>query len=73
MTRLEFTTQAEAQAEADRIHAWMVANDTAYAASVYAGHTTKWADPIQDYDDDGNVIGTKWCVPVSARCAGALE
>ena len=73
MSRLQFNTQAEAQAKADAIHDWLLANDQAYAASVYAGHTIKWADPVQDYDEDGNVIGTLWYVPVSARCAGALE
>jgi len=65
MSRLQFNTQAEAQAKADAIHNWMLANDTAYAASVLAGHTTKWADPI--HDEENNV----WLVPVSERCAGA--
>lgn len=72
MSRLYFPTRAEAQAKADDIHAWLIANDTAYAASVMAGHTTKWADPMQDVDDDGNVVGSMWYVPVSERCAGAL-
>lgn len=71
MSRLSFPTRAEAQAKADAIHDWMLANDTAYAASVMAGHTTKWADPMQDVDDDGNVVGSMWYVPVSERCAGA--
>ena len=71
MNRLSFPTRAEAQAKADAIHDWMLANDTAYAASVYAGHTVKWADAVQDYDENGKVIGSKWYVPVSERCAGA--
>ena len=68
MSRLEFNTQAEAQAKADAIHAWLLANDTAYAASVYAGNTVKWADAVQDVDESGKPI---WYVPVSSRCAGA--
>jgi len=71
MSRLEFNTQAEAQAQADAIHVWLLANDTAYAASVYSGHTVKWADPMQDTDESGNPVGSKWYVPVSERCAGA--
>ena len=71
MSRLEFNTRSEAQAKADAIHDWLLANDRAYAASVYAGFTEKWADPMQDRDENGTPIGTKWYVPVSERCAGA--
>lgn len=71
MNRLEFLTKSQAQAKCDAIHAWMISNNAEYAASVEAGQTVKWADPMQDVDDEGNAIGTKWYVPVSARCEGA--
>ena len=43
-------TEAEAQELADRCHAWLIANDSAYAASVAAGQTRQWAIPAQDED-----------------------
>ena len=43
--RMEYTTQAQAQAKADAIHAWMIANRPAYAASVSQGQTLRWAIP----------------------------
>lgn len=54
-------TEAEAQELADRCHAWLIANDPAYAASVAAGQTLQWAIPTQD-EDTG-----LWQVPVSER------
>ncbi len=59
-------TQAEAQELADRCHAYLIANDPAYAASVAAGHTLQWAIPTQD-EDTG-----LWSVPVSERVYGCL-
>jgi hypothetical protein len=70
--RLEFDTKAAAQSKADAIHAWLIANDAAYAASVASGQTLRWAIPRQDVDKDGNVIGTKWHIAVKGRCMGAL-
>lgn len=54
-------TQAEAQELADRCHAYLIANDPAYAASVAAGQTLQWAIPAQD-EDTG-----LWQVPVNER------
>lgn len=54
-------TQAEAQELADRCHAYLIANDPAYAASVEAGQTLQWAIPAQD-EDTG-----LWQVPVNER------
>lgn len=62
--KLYYTTQAEAQAKADSIHAWMVANVVAYAQSVEADQTLRWAIPAQD------VIG--WYIHIKERCHGAL-
>lgn len=59
-------TQAEAQELADRCHAWLIANDPAYAASVEAGHTLQWAIPTQ-----GEKTGL-WSVPVNERVFGCL-
>lgn len=61
-TRLEFSTEAEAQAYADKIHQDMIATDPAYAKSVATGGTTAWAIPYQ-------LSGSKmWCVNVKERC-----
>jgi len=70
--RLEFPKQSDAQALADRIHSWMLANDRNYAASVAAGHTTAWCIPYQVVDEAGKVINPAWCVNVKERCLGAL-
>lgn len=59
-------SQAAAQARADQIHAWMIANSTPYAASVAAGHTLRWAIPFQD--EQG-----KWAFHTKDRCQGALN
>jgi len=54
-------TQDEAQELADRCHAYLLANDPAYTASVEAGHTLQWAIPTQD-EESG-----LWQVPVNER------
>lgn len=54
-------TQAAAQELADRCHSYLLANDSAYAASVAVGQTLRWAIPAQD-EDTG-----LWTVPVSER------
>lgn len=59
-------TEAEAQELADRCHAYLIANDEAYAASVAAGQTRQWAIPAQD-EETG-----LWSVPVNERVRGAL-
>lgn len=69
--RLSYATQAAAQAKADAIHAWMMANDPAYIA-------TAWAKPYQDYvlnatGDKVSVSGTAWYVNVKERCLRALS
>jgi len=70
--RLTFTTQADAQARADSIHAQMIATDADYAASAAADQTVRWAIPYQDKDGAANVIGTNWYVTVSDRCRAVL-
>ncbi len=59
-------TEAAAQELADRIHEYLIANDEAYAASVWAGHTLHWAFPSQDKETG------LWSVPIEPRCIGAL-
>lgn len=59
-------TEAEAQELADRCHVWLIANDEAYAASVWAGHTLQWAIPAQD-EETG-----MWSVSISERVYGCL-
>ena len=59
-------TESSAQELADRIHEYMIANDEAYAASVWAGQTLQWAIPAKD-EETG-----MWSVPVEPRCIGAL-
>ena len=70
--RLTFSTQADAQARADSIHAQLIATDADYAASAAADQTVRWAIPYQDKDGAGNVIGTNWYVTVSSRCQQVL-
>lgn len=60
------TTEAEAQALADRCHEYLIVNDEAYAASAFASQTLQWAIPSHD-EETG-----LWSVPVELRCAGAL-
>jgi hypothetical protein len=45
MGALEFLTENDAKAKADAIHAWLIANNPAYAKSVAGGQTTAWARP----------------------------
>jgi hypothetical protein len=71
--RLEFATRGAAQLKADEIHAWMIANRTAYAKSVNAGKTTAWAIPYQDLDVNDNPINTLWYVNAKERCRSALS
>lgn len=66
-----YATRAEAQAEAARLHQWMLANDAVYAASVKAGQTKAWAIPRQDVDENGKVIDVRWWITKKDRCAGA--
>jgi hypothetical protein len=63
--RLYFATRIGALVVAARIHQWMIDNRPAYAASVQAGHTVRWAAPRDEGD------GT-WSIPIKDRCAGAL-
>ena len=60
-------TEAAAQELAARCHAWLIANDEAYAASVRAGQTTAWAIPCESED------GKEWSVVVTERVMGALS
>ena len=69
--RLYATSQAAAQANADKAHAYLIASDEAYAASVAAGQTVRWAVPARDVDADGNPVG-EWFIAVEPRCLGAF-
>ena len=72
--RLEFATEAEAQAMAEKLHANMITEDREYAKSVAAGHTTAWAIPYQETDADGNPIAKSlWYVNVKDRGRIAVE
>lgn len=71
--KLAHTTKGEAQARADEMHQWLIANKRLYAESVASGHTLRWAIPRQEVDRDGNVIDANWHVPVDERVIGALK
>jgi hypothetical protein len=71
--RLDFPTKDEAQAMADKIHEWMIANDAAYAQSVKDGHTKAWAIPYQDKDEDNKIISPAWFVNVKERSVNSLS
>lgn len=71
--RIERDPKAEAQALADRIHQWLIANDRAYAKSVADGQTLRWDVPRQQVDEKGVVTNQKWRVIVKPRVTGALS
>lgn len=70
--RLEYATRIAAQAKADAIHSGLIDNNRAYAGSVAAGQTLRWAFPYQDLDDNGVPINTLWYVNCKERCLGEL-
>lgn len=55
--KVPYTTLAEAQVAADRMHAWMIANAPGYARSVSIGQTLRWAIPTRELDGQGAPIG----------------
>jgi hypothetical protein len=70
-------TQPEAQKLADRCHAYLIANDAAYAASVAAGHTQEWCIPSPPHvitSMSGEAVSnqTQWGVIVDERVFGCL-
>lgn len=71
--RLETASEADAQALQDRIHAHLIATDAGYAGSVQARQTLRWAFPLRETDESGNVKpGAKWFVFLKPRATGAL-
>jgi hypothetical protein len=64
--REEFILKTDAQTFADKTHAWLIANNPAYARSVAIGQTLRWAFPYQD------ATPTVWGVNVKDRCMGSL-
>ena len=46
--RMEFDTEAEAQAFADKIHQHLIDTSPTYAESVAKGHTKRWDIPRRD-------------------------
>lgn len=69
--RLMFATRTEAQTFADRVHAWMIANNADYARSVSAGQTTAWARPYQDLDENRVPLNTNWYINLKERSVNA--
>lgn len=52
------------------MHAWLVANDPAYAKSVADGQTKRWDIPMAELEEARVIIG--YSVWVKSRCAPAL-
>jgi len=71
--KLTYAAQATAKAKADALHAWLIANNIRYGASVTAGQTNCWAIPYQERDRLGNIIDTNWAVTVKEKCRGAMS
>lgn len=71
--RLSFASQIDAQACADRVHAWVIAHNASYAASVQAGQTTAWAKPYQDLDIDRKPLSLNWYINLKDRSFDALS
>lgn len=69
--RIYFATDAEAEAFAAKVHAWMIENRPAYAESVKRGHTKRWAIPQRDTGEKGEPFGDPFIV-VKERCVAAL-
>lgn len=69
--KLELASQAAAQTRADEIHAWLIANDAAYAKSVQLGQTVRWSFAKAALDDKGVATG-KWDVTTKPRVRNAL-
>lgn len=72
MSKYYFATKGEAQSKADAIHAYIVANNSAYAKSVTDGKTVRWDVPHQDLDDKGQPVDTQWFVFLKPKGLGAL-
>lgn len=71
--RLEYSLKADAQAVADKTHAWLIANNPFYAKSVADGKTLRWDVPRQQTDASGKVIaGSPWSVFVKDKALSAL-
>ena len=70
--RLRFPAKPAADALAARVHTWMIANNTAYARSVTAGHTLRWAISYQDLLANGTPERPDWHVNLKARSFDAL-
>jgi hypothetical protein len=59
--KIYYTTEKEAQAAADKAHAYLIANDAGYAKSVDAGQTKHWSIPEFD--------GKQWFILAEAKVA----
>jgi len=70
--RIYTSTEAQAQALADKAHAYLIERDAGYAKSVEAGRTTQWAVPTRDLDDNGEPV-SDWYIPIEPRCIDAFE
>jgi hypothetical protein len=57
--RMSFATQAEALVAADKVHQGMIATNAAYAGSVAAGKTLRWAIPYQEPGDGSWYVNAK--------------
>lgn len=72
MTRIFCTTRLEAQTICDAIHQRMIASNTAYARSVAAGQTVRWAVPRRDFDENEVETGD-YFVTIKDRCEPVLD
>lgn len=65
--RLYAVSEVAAQALADKAHAFLIANNPAYAGSVARGETLRWAKPKQELDKDGKPFG-EFYIEVEDKC-----
>lgn len=70
--RLYTTSQSAAESLQAKAHAYLIATDSGYAASVQAGQTVRWATPSRDVDENGQPVG-QWFIAVEPRCFGAFS
>ena len=84
--KLTFTSKADAQARADKMHVDLKMTSALYKAScdLYDAHggkkggTARWSMPFQDLEQDekspnfGKPVGTDWYVTVNEQCRNTL-
>lgn len=68
MPKLYFALQSQAQTRADSLHTSIIAGNPAYAGSVSANQTLRWAIPRQDVDLAGTPLNVFWWITCRDRC-----